>query len=267
MNYEEPEFIKEIERYESAETSRKSESDQPIVIRVDGKGFSKFTKNFDKPFDMMFVKAMKAATVATMELLGAQYGYTQSDEATFILFNENEKSEHYFGGRFQKLVSISACAFSYQFNLNLGKHNLYDKFALFDSRAFGVPDLKAAAQVIAWRESDAIRNSVSNAANELFSHNELMKKSTKEKKNMMLSKGYDWEKLENGLKRGYHFVRKEIEKSFSVEELELLPKEHDARKNPDLKIKRKEIVEATKVNSGQLIKTFSDPSLIFFMEK
>ena len=61
----------------------------PIIVRIDGKNFSTYTKNFNKPFDDIVTFAM----VHTMKYLCAnisncRFGYTQSDEITLVLFEK-----------------------------------------------------------------------------------------------------------------------------------------------------------------------------------
>jgi tRNA(His) 5'-end guanylyltransferase len=56
------------------------------IIRLDGKGFSKFTKDLDKPFDDGFSDDMDATAVYLCEnIQGAKFAYTQSDEISIVL--------------------------------------------------------------------------------------------------------------------------------------------------------------------------------------
>ena len=50
------------------------------IIRLDGKGFSKFTKGLNKPFDDGFSQDMDATALYLCEnIQGAKFAYTQSD--------------------------------------------------------------------------------------------------------------------------------------------------------------------------------------------
>src|SRR6185312_11702070 len=76
-----------------------------VVIRVDGRGFSKFTEaNFDKPCDDRFSALMVETASALMAELGARYGYTESDEISILL----DPASSPFGSSVEKLVSLSA---------------------------------------------------------------------------------------------------------------------------------------------------------------
>lgn len=57
---------------------------ESFVVRLDGRSFSKFTKKFFKPFDIIFVKAMCKTMIDLVEEFDAQTGYTHSDEITLI---------------------------------------------------------------------------------------------------------------------------------------------------------------------------------------
>ena len=58
----------------------------PVVIRLDGKGFSKYTKTLNRPFDGDFAAAMISTTERLCnEIQGSVIGYTQSDEISIIL--------------------------------------------------------------------------------------------------------------------------------------------------------------------------------------
>jgi len=89
-----------------------------IVIRMDGKRFSKFTKKyFKKPFDIQLSNAMVESMKFVFKNFNASFGYTQSNEITLIIpKNENDFYTHIFSGRVQKIASISASMVTAKFN-------------------------------------------------------------------------------------------------------------------------------------------------------
>ena len=129
-----------------------------IVLRVDGKGFSKFTENhFKKPFDKVMSKIMiNVATVLTTEF-SAVYGYTQSDEISLLLprdFNRYDREP-------AKLISLSAAMASSAFTLEmLRARKLRDDTPLiaFDSRVWTSDSKQDVVDYFRWRASDAERN-------------------------------------------------------------------------------------------------------------
>lgn len=91
----------------------------PVAIRVDGKAFHTFTRGFQKPFDMIMVRAMQATMKYMCEhIQGCVLGYTQSDEITLILIDyKNPNSDAWFGYEVQKMCSIAASMATMAFNV------------------------------------------------------------------------------------------------------------------------------------------------------
>lgn len=119
-----------------------------VVLRLDGRGFSKFTEaDFDKPFDERFSTLMMETAAALMAELGGRYGYTESDEISLLL----DPASTLFGGSVEKLVSVSAGIASAAFTHAAGIP------AHFDSRIWLGTDAAAVADYFSWRQSDAAR--------------------------------------------------------------------------------------------------------------
>jgi tRNA(His) 5'-end guanylyltransferase len=192
-----------------------------VIIRLDGKGFSKYTKMFEKPFDDVLSNVMDAATVELCKFLSPKFAYTQSDEIS-LLFTDIEKieSDLIFDGKVQKLCSISASKVTQAFNKIMLKtlalqmpceklvgDLLSDKLpqidAVFDSRVFIIPDFREVSNYFIWRQQDCTRNSVSMAASANFPHKLLEGKSSSAKQDMlMLEKGINWDSYKPKYKRG-----------------------------------------------------------------
>lgn len=141
----------------------------PVVIRVDGKGFSKWTKKkkLSKPFDPLFVRIMQDTMLDVASgIEGCVFGYTQSDEMTFILRNDQSlESEPWFGNRLQKVCSVVSSMVTANFNWRVLQclNPATTLLAHFDARVFTVPDLDEAANALVWRQNDATKNSISTA--------------------------------------------------------------------------------------------------------
>lgn len=138
----------------------------PVIVRVDGKGFSKFVKTIDaeRPFDDTFSNAMANAMKGTAEKIeGCIFGYTQSDEITFVIKNDQSyESTPWFANRVQKIVSVISSNIAAHFNKNLMVG--YQKelpLACFDARVFLVPDWQEAINTLIWRQNDCVKNSIS----------------------------------------------------------------------------------------------------------
>lgn len=200
-----------MKAYERIETEKRFRPNSILHIRLDGRGFSKFTKGLQRPFDPRMSQLMIDTTKHVLERYKCSVGYTQSDEMSFILKNEYESSCD-FDGKIQKLVSNFSATATAFFNANLAsripeKAGLYPEF---DCRIFEVPDVSEATNSILWREQDAMKNSVSMLAQHHFSHKELQGKSSDVMKDMLKTqKNILWEDQPKFFKSGT-FVKREL---------------------------------------------------------
>jgi tRNA(His) 5'-end guanylyltransferase len=171
--------------------------DKPIILRLDGHGFSRFTSHFARPFDERIHSAMISTCADLLSFFPrATVAYTQSDEITLV-FPEGVQS---FNERVQKLSSLSASYCSVRFNKHLvGVLNNMPEpevkgdveevlgTAHFDARFFPVPSIAEALNNLIWRcRNDAVRNSVSAFARTMYSTKEMSGRKTQELINMML---------------------------------------------------------------------------------
>jgi tRNA(His) guanylyltransferase len=134
----------------------------PIIIRCDGKAFSALTRNLEKPFDESFSHIMAETMFwVAKEIDGCVYGYTQSDEITFVVRNDRTlNTEPWFGNRLQKICSVVSSLVTGHFN-NIKGAVGWPRTAFFDARVFTVPNLVEAANVLVWRQNDCVKNSIS----------------------------------------------------------------------------------------------------------
>lgn len=169
----------------------------PVIIRVDGKAFHTLTRDCERPFDKTLSNAMDfTAFCLVKEIQNARFAYVQSDEISILLVDYNKyDSQQWFGGNINKMLSISAAIASVNFT------DIYDKKAYFDSRIFVLPE-KEVCNYFIWRQQDATRNSISMAAQSVFSHKELDRVSTDQMQEMLFQKGINWNDYPTRFKRG-----------------------------------------------------------------
>jgi tRNA(His) guanylyltransferase len=168
----------------------------PVILRLDGHSFSRFTAPFCRPFDQRIHDAMISTCSDLLKYFPqATVAYTQSDEITLV-FPAGVQS---FNERIQKLSSLAASYCSVRFNSHLTtfmaanpeprvKPLAYDKLgtAHFDARLFPVPSIEETLNCLLWRcRGDAIRNSINAFARTLYSDKQLHKKTTMEVREMM----------------------------------------------------------------------------------
>ena len=87
----------------------------PIVVRLDGKSFSKYTSRLEKPYDLKLIELMQNTCKHLMKIShNIKVAYQQSDEITLVISNDYDKPVEY-NGRVQKLCSILAAECSVYF--------------------------------------------------------------------------------------------------------------------------------------------------------
>lgn len=231
-----------MKMYEGMEAGRRLLPLAPILARIDGRAFHAFTRGMKRPFDDQFVYCMTATTRFLVQETNACMGYTQSDEITLAWHSTNIKSQVWFDGRIHKMVSQLAAQATLEFNEQAQRWlpDFSHRRPTFDARVWTVPNRTEGANAFLWREWDATKNSVSMAADALYSHNELHGKNGAEKQDMLMAKGINWNDYPPQFKRGVYVQRRILTKPFTPEEIESLPPKHQARANPDLTVERSE---------------------------
>lgn len=196
----------------------------PVIIRLDGVGFSKFTKDLKKPFDIDFNRAMEYTCIKLKEKLdNVKMIYSQSDEISILLTDwDSTKQENggridtWYDYRLQKIVSVSASIATVAFNEYIAKYLVVidSKIwapkmftARFDARAFNLPREEVTNYFI-YRQCDARRNSKNSFARSFFSQKELSGLKSDEALNkVFIEKGKDWNTLSVTQKQGFCILK------------------------------------------------------------
>ena len=177
-----------MKMYEAMETGRSFLPGLPVYCRIDGRGFSKFTKGMNRPYDEAMSKAMMEVTKYLVEETGAVTGYTQSDEISLCWYEPDYKSQMFFNGKVQKLVSTTAALATAKFveiALREWPEKCSRRLPTFDSRVIQLPSVTELSNMFLWRYRDAVKNSIQMAAQEVFSHKELQGKNQSEQLSML----------------------------------------------------------------------------------
>ena len=193
----------------------------PVIIRLDGVNFSKWTKGLAYPYDENYQLLMNESTKFLVSETSAVIGYTQSDEITLILYSEDRRSAIYHAGKKQKILSKLSSQFSEFFNSKVEEFlPAHNKKAYFDMRIYQTPTLKDAAAQLLWRENDAIRNSILMLAYSEYSHKDCLGINTlKLKEKLKTEKNIIWENCPERFKRGYYVKKQKVIKSLNSSEL------------------------------------------------
>ena len=157
------------------------------IIRLDGKAFHTFTASMVKPFfDELHAALVAAARSLCAEAQGCQFGYVQSDEASFLLTDFAEiGTQAWCDGNIQKICSVDSSIFTEEFSR-------WRRGARFDARVFTIPDPVEVENYFIWRQKDAERNSINAVAQNLHSHKALQDKDCGAMLAMIEDAGHSW---------------------------------------------------------------------------
>lgn len=176
-----------------------------IVARIDGRGFTKLTKDvrqFEAPYDVRF-RDMMVETVKSLMQCGFKviYGYTQSDEISLLL-DINEDS---FNRKQRKLNSILAGQASAKFSLLLGD------IGVFDCRLCQLPTKSLVIDYFRWQNEDANRNALNSycywtlrkrGVSAKDASDRLLRLSVAEKNELLFQEGINFNDVPDWQKRG-----------------------------------------------------------------
>lgn len=182
------------------------------LLRVDIRAAHSYLRDAAKPFDETFMADMDAAAEALCaEITGSVFAYTQSDEISLLVTDfASEQTEPWFGGVVAKQLSISAALATAVLNERRPGR------ALFDARVFTLADPVEVANYFLWRQRDAVRNSISMAAQAHFSHKQLHGVNSGGMQELLWSEaGVNWNDYPDGCKRGRVTVRQTGERIVS----------------------------------------------------
>jgi len=135
-----------------------------IVVRIDGKGFTKFTTAhaFEKPNDFRGISLMnKAAHVVVSTFPEIWLAYGQSDEFSFIL----RKNSTLYNRRADKIATTIASCFAACYTLYFKDffpgHELKE-VPMFDGRCICYPSDEIVRDYCSWRQADCHINNLYN---------------------------------------------------------------------------------------------------------
>lgn len=238
------EFTEQCKNYER-EGLTNYEKGKPILLRLDGRAFHTYTRGLKRPYDDRLSTCMMETTKTLINNFDAKIGYTQSDEITLLLWADPKLPSSClpFDARYDKLISVSAglasSTFASQAYQRIPEKRHFTPH--FDCRVWCVPTQEEAVNVFVWRQADAIKNSITMAAQSVYSHKQLLNQGSKKKLEMLHEKGIDWNDYPNFFKCGSFFQRKNFEGLLSQESLAKIPEQH--RPQSDELVIRSKVVE------------------------
>ena len=219
-----------MKRYEEVANGQLLIPDLPLYARIDGRHFSKLTKNLGYPFkdlpadkrSFIFSQLMQMTTYALMKEFKCDVAETHSDEIS--LGWKNIKTVP-FDGKYFKIVSNIASYASTAFMSSLfnffGDGSILDsekersdlaalqkEYPSFDCRIVQLPDLMELVNCFVWRQNDCIRGAINQYAQRWFTHKELLGKTQDDRIEMLSNAGHHIMDIEPFILYGHWLVKK-----------------------------------------------------------
>lgn len=154
-----------ISSYEEA-ANYKLLSRVPIVIRVNGRSFSKITSLLDKPYCAKFAECMASTMMQLcLEIEGAVFAYSFNDEIIIIARNDqNLETIPWYDNRVQKISSVTSSISTLHFsNLSNAMDLELMGDPVFLSNAFTVPNIVEAANTIISKQQQNFQTAIQSA--------------------------------------------------------------------------------------------------------
>lgn len=208
---------------------QKIDPQYPFIVRIDGRAFSKFTKQLEKndlPYSINFKNAMLKTSTDLLHEFNVATVYTHSDEITLVfpaqkLLKDCKYSEHLFGGRVSKILSVvpsyaSACFYKHISSSIKESNNIPH----FDARLIVFP-IKNTYEIVnhmIWRSKvDCTRNFVSMYAQKYIGNKNIENMNTFERIKILKNEyGIDLDNdVDYGMKHGV-FMKKNFDKTNNI---------------------------------------------------
>lgn len=138
----------------------------PIIIIINGRGFSKVTQLLDKPHCVKFTEAIMSTMLCLCtEIEGAIFAYQHNDEIVIVAHNDqNIETNVWFNGSIQKICSVTSAIATMHFNecalrlqLNMTGN------PIFTSQVFVVPTIGEVNNTLIFKQQQNFHTSIQSA--------------------------------------------------------------------------------------------------------
>ena len=136
-----------------------------IIVRLDGRGFGRFTKDhgFEKPNDRRGLELMnEAAGMCMRECVDIRLAYGNSDEYSFLLARQSEWYQRRESKVLSGIVSVFTSAYVMGWKRHMGEDVQLKGVPSFDGRIVLYPTQQAIMDYFAWRQVDCHVNNLYN---------------------------------------------------------------------------------------------------------
>ncbi len=154
-----------IDSYQAA-TDYKLLNRVPIVICINGRGFSKVTQLLDKPYCPKFAECINSTMLRLcIDVEGTLFAYQHNDEIILVTRNDQtNETAPWYDNRLQKICSVTAAIATTHFNdcVNAMQLNLTGA-PIFTSQVFVVPTIGEAINCFISKQQQNFHTSIQSA--------------------------------------------------------------------------------------------------------
>jgi tRNA(His) 5'-end guanylyltransferase len=178
----------------------------PVIVKVNGKGFAKLTKNISKPFDHKLSTIFNQTMFSIVKQIeGVVFAYQYSDKIILTIRNDQTNdSEPWFGNKLQKINSVISSLVTHEFLFyrnEMDNPPELDGSTIFTVHTFPVPNFDEAVNYYIYRQyrciQDAVNDTVYARLRTTYGaslQDVLEHKGTDERKELLKQEGIDFDK-------------------------------------------------------------------------
>ncbi|KAF4517210.1 hypothetical protein B566_EDAN005264 [Ephemera danica] len=187
-----------------------------IVVRIDGKGFHKFSEkhNFEKPNDARALNLMvKAAAVVMDEFKDICVAYGQSDEFSFVFRKETDVYKRRASKLMTYVCSLFSSSYVFFWSSHFGSDAPLKYPPAFDARVVLYPSTENLRDYLSWRQADCHINNLYNTAFWALAEARLCGTFSSDKNEILFSKfGINYNNEPEMFRKGTVIVRSKLKK-------------------------------------------------------
>lgn len=135
----------------------------PLIISVNGRGFSKITNLLDKPYCEKFGECILNTMLRLCtDVDGALFGYQHNDEIVLVVRNDQgQETLPWYDNKVQKICSVTSSIASLHFNkcASAIELNLMGE-PIFTSQVFVVPNIAEAINTMVYKQQHNFHTSI-----------------------------------------------------------------------------------------------------------
>lgn len=186
----------------------------PVIIKIDGRSFSRVTKQTTKPFCHKTMALLSDTMLSLAKQIdGVVFGYQYSDKIILVLRNDRSLDEDpWFGNYIQKQVSAASSLATYEFMSKLWGMNdppVLEGSITFTASVFGLPSTKEVINNLIYRQFRCLQNVINESIYTVLvdqygsqAKTILEQKTMDERKNILDEYGFDFDSLPLAYRHG-----------------------------------------------------------------